>query len=525
MSGLTRVKWRPSLAQVVASVIILLLSLPLTGLLLLNFYSKQLVQQTEESLIAQSAILAAQFSEVFLDAKADPRLGRMIAPAHRPDPTEPYTPILPSLSPATADIQPPRADGQLAIRRVLPVYARIGATLTGIAERAQIRTLAAYQILDPYGRVIGGTGEVGYALGHVPEVAAALSGKPTTVLRQRISDEPTPPLWSISRRANVRVFVAMPATIGDHVIGAVYVSRTPGNVPEYAYRERRVLLQAGGFAIFFALLIGFVFWRFITRPLYGLIETTRRIAAEGRNSIKPLDHYGTRELARLGDSFLRMADRLHRRSENIQTFTRHVTHELKSPITAIIGATELLQEQGAEMSDPQRDRFLANIAGDARRMTRLLEDLRSLAAAKEVRGTGPADLPASLNELRLRFDGLRIIGPDVAMPVPMAQDNLTIILTHLAENAAEHGATLLEVAQADGGNTLTVRDDGPGIPQENHARIFDPFFTTRAEDGGTGMGLGIVSEIIAAAQGRISLVPTKTGALFSISFNADLGPR
>jgi signal transduction histidine kinase len=107
----------------------------------------------------------------------------------------------------------------------------------------------------------------------------------------------------------------------------------------------------------------------------------------------------------------------------------------------------------------------------------------------------------------------------------MAQDNLTIILTHLAENAAELGATLLEVAQADGGNTLTLRDDGPGIPQENHARIFDPFFTTRAEDGGTGMGLGIVSEIIAAAQGRISLVPTKTGALFSISFNADLGPR
>ncbi len=518
MQQLSPAKWRPSLAQVVASVFALLLCLPIAGLLLLNFYSKQLVQQTEESLIAQAAVLSAQFSEMFVQAGGDPRIGHLMPRELWPDPDNRYRPVLPSLYPHSAAILPPRADGQPAIRPPHPVFARIGTALSATAERAQNRTLAAYQIIDPFGRVIGGTGEVGYSFAHVPEVARALSGHPASVLRYRAPVTPLPPVWSISRRSDMRVFFALPVTVDTRVIGAIYVSRTPGNVFEFAYRERRILLQAGLFVVLASLLIGFVFWRFITRPLYGLIDTSERIAERGRPSIVPLDHYGTREVAQLGNSFLRMADTVHRHADATQTFTRHVTHELKTPITAILGAVELLQDQGDTMSVAQRQRFLDNIAQDGARMNRLLADLRHLAAAKQDTGAARADLPTSVQEIASRFDNLQIRQQGAPAPLPLSQDNLTIVLAHLAENAAQHGAQMLEIAQSPDGRTLTIRDDGTGISPENRSRVFDPFFTTRQTSGGTGMGLSIVAEIIRAAGGDIALVPSQTGAVFDIRF-------
>ena len=106
------------------------------------------------------------------------------------------------------------------------------------------------------------------------------------------------------------------------------------------------------------------------------------IAAGDPQALTPLPHYGTSELAKLGQNLLSMARTLTDRQQAVQTFTAHVTHELKSPLTSVTGAAELLLDQFDRMTEAERTRFLTNIARDSQRMTLLLERLRDLAEAR-----------------------------------------------------------------------------------------------------------------------------------------------
>ncbi|MFX5858479.1 histidine kinase dimerization/phospho-acceptor domain-containing protein, partial [Acinetobacter baumannii] len=91
-----------------------------------------------------------------------------------------------------------------------------------------------------------------------------------------------------------------------------------------------------------------------------------------RDAFRPLAHYGTREFAQLSKSFLGMAEQLSRRSDYIATFSAHLTHELKSPLTSINGAAELLleslQQPAATLTRMEQKNFVSNILGYAERL-------------------------------------------------------------------------------------------------------------------------------------------------------------
>ncbi len=515
-------KWRPSLGLVVATVLGLVLMLPLAGLFLFNFYGKQLVQQTEESLIAQTALLAAAFEDAFRENGGDPKIGFPLSETQMEARDRRLRPIFPSLSLSSSAIYPPRPDALRNTRPVARSFRGIGPRISRIARRAQSTTLAGYRIIDSFGLVIGGSAEIGFSLAHIEEVREALRGIPTSRLRTRDPEGETPPIWSISRRSAVRVFVAMPVVVDGHVVGAAYVSRTPGNVVQYLYLERANLLRTVIGVALAAMAIGFVFWRFVSRPIYGLIASTTAISQAAPDAIQPLPHYGTKEVARLGQSFLTMAEALEARAAAVQTFTAHVTHELKSPITSVAGAAELLRDQGDRMDPARQQKFLDNIASDANRMSHLLDQLRNLAAAREVAAPGETHLSEALNTLATAFPKLTIVNPTTDLAVPLPAENLGIVLTHLAQNAAEHDATTLTFKRLadERFDIVSVTDDGTGIKDDNSARIFDAFFTTRRDSGGTGMGLGIVSAILTAVDAEILHVPTETGARFDIRFPA-----
>jgi len=382
-------KWRPRLATVVVAILIVVMALPLVGLFFFRLYENQLIRQTEAELIAQGAVLAAIYAEDVRQAGIAPeKLGApMAAEAGRGASTnEPYQPVEPRLDLASDTVLPTRPAPVAA--NADPTFAAIGARLSAILVQTQKTTLAGFRLLDPSGVVIAGREEVGLSLGNAEEVREALAGRYASALRLRIPDQPAPPLYSVSRGTRVRVFVAMPVEVEGRVAGVVYLSRTPNNIVKHLYGERGKVTLAAIAIVGGTLLIGLVFLRTVSRPIYGLIERTKRIAAGDRTAIKPLDHHGTREMAELSAAFLDMAQKLQARSDSIQTFATHVSHELKSPLTAIQGAAELLRDSGGAMDEAERKRFSGNIVTDAGRLNLLVRRLLELARAENLAPSG-----------------------------------------------------------------------------------------------------------------------------------------
>lgn len=535
--GVEQGKWRPRLGAVILVILLTALALPLTGLFFFRVYENQLIRQTEGELIGQAAVLAATY-KAFLSAEGAISGEPAVAPpavtsdrgtvtmrqgSYLTPETGPYDPVLPRLDLAVDPIFGRRPDARPASGPSDPAAISAGKRLEAILTETQRATLAGFRVLDRNGTVVAGRGEAGMSLAHVPEVAAALGGKVTPVLRIRVSDQPPPPVYSISRGTKVRVFLAWPVMDGARVAGVIYVSRTPSNIVRHLHEERGKLILAGLVTLVATLLIGFVATRTISGPIKELTKRTRRIEAGDPTAMMPLRHNGTREVAELSASFLSMAGRLKERSDHIETFASHVSHELKSPLTSIQGAAELMRDAGDEMEAAQRERFLSNIIGDTQRLTALVRRLFELAraeAAPESRGTATLDdvLAAAGDSLPLlvRCEG----GGTLALAIDA--DPLSAILSNLALNASQHGATemLVSASEMAGQVQLRVADNGSGISPKNRERIFEPFFTTRRAEGGTGMGLQIVRAMLRAHGGDIVLATPSQGTEFVITLPA-----
>lgn len=513
---MTAHKWRPRLATIVVAILIMVMALPLVGLFFFRLYENQLIRQTEAELIAQGAALAAIHAQEVRDAGIPAEKLGAAVPVDSDNPDSPYRPIEPSLDLASDRVLATRPAATAAT--VDPAFTAIGARLSGILAETQKTTLAGFRLLDPKGVVIAGREEIGLSLGAIGEVRAALAGRYASALRQRVPNQPSPSLYSVSRGTRVRVFVAMPVAVDGKVAGVVYLSRTPNNIVKHLYGERGKVVLAAIAILGGTLLIGLIFLRTVSRPIYALMERTKRIAAGDRAAIRPLDHHGTREMAALSDAFLDMAEKLHARSDSIQTFATHVSHELKSPLTAIQGAAELLRDSGSAMDEAERRRFSDNIVTDAGRLNLLVRRLLDLARAENLAPSGESTSLSAALALLPTGDrpALRVEAGETGLRI--SAENAAIVLANLIDNSARHGATLVSImaASAGGKATIQVSDDGAGISPSNRARIFEPFFTTRRDCGGTGMGLGIVLALLKAHDGTIRLVDSERGTRFEI---------
>ena len=516
-------KWRPSLSLVVFIVLASVLLLPLFSLYFLKIYQNQLIQQTESELIAQSAALAAVFKrEVETGLPPGVALGAKTPPAASKLSDEPYQPIWPKLELAKESLLPPRPLAQAASAPADPAFVALGARLMPDHVATQYVTLAGFRLLDPNGVVIAGREEVGMSLAHLEEVSEALQGRFSSALRVRISKHDQPSLYSMSRGTGMRVFAAMPVIVHDQVAGVVYASRTPSNVFRYLYDQRAKVALAVLFMIVPTLLIGVLFHRTITEPMRELIERSNLIGKGDRAALRPLRRRGTAEFARLSQSFLDMARRLDTRSNFISTFATHVSHELKSPLTSIQGAAELLRDDvdAPSMDEDDRRKFLDNIIADAGRLTEISGRLRDFARAENPVALGAARLSATVAGLRAAFAALDIrAGGDLDAPMRISEENAYIIFSNLADNAMRHGSTALELTAARQGRLLriTVSDNGEGVSPNNRTRIFDSFFTTRRDSGGTGMGLAIVRAMLDAHGGAIRLADSNHGTAFELT--------
>lgn len=523
-----REKWRPTLGLIIFTVLASVAALPLVGLFFFRLYDNQLIRQTQAELIAQSRVLAAVYArEVTARLDKGIGLGAELPPEARPDPEDRVTPIRPALDLAGNDLLMRRPDARQAAAPADPLYVEIGANLMPIVLETQKVTLAGFRILDPNGVVIAGRHEVGESLAHIEEIAAALKGQYHAALRIRKPDKTPPPIYSISRGVGVHVFSAMPVLVNNRVAGIIYTSRTPSNIFDHLYQERGKFILAALTVIAGTALIGMVFSRTITRPMHELVGRVERIGRGERDAFRPLAHYGTREFARLSKSFLGMAEQLSRRSDYVATFSAHLTHELKSPLTSIKGAAELLleslQSHTPTLTRMEQKNFVSNILGDAERLETMTQRLRELARAEGSPQNESSELGGVVSGLTSRFPTRAIAASGcLDRSIGMSTEKALIVLTHLVDNAIRHNAKhiRLEAANDDQAIRMTVSNDGDPISEANRDRIFDAFFTTRRDTGGTGMGLAIVRAIMASHGGSIALKPTEQGTVFELRFPA-----
>ena len=321
-----------------------------------------------------------------------------------------------------------------------------------------------------------------------------------------------PPLALLVAALVVLVFVLPTVAMGV----VVAVSRAPGEL--IASLQENWLKIALALAAVFAVsaLTGFVFWRGLSQPLQILADRAGDVA-RGADVFSTDGSYGTREVAQLAESFAVVVDRLQQRSKYLETLSVHLAHELKSPLTSIRGAAELMRDDVSKMETAQRRHFLDNIIADTEQLTMLVSRLRDLARADLKLGEGSVRLADLAGELKAAFPGLTVeIDAPASLSIPLPPESAAIVLHHIADNAVRHGARTLTVRAGD--LTVDIGNDGSPIAPEAARDLFTPFFTTRRHDGGTGLGLAIVSALLHAAGGRIELL-TSDPVVFRMSFS------
>lgn len=501
--------WPPlRLRTILFATLILVAALPGFGAIFLRVYENTLVRQTESELIAQGSALAAAASAVWPQAQPS----NVPANEFRPEPPGidlRSTPVL-AERPAPQRATAPNVTAIEASRSLGSVFAQTKRT-----------TLASIVLLDGAGRVVAGAR--GGSLAQLPEVRQALSGRPATVLRENGAYRATYMLEWLSRAAAIRIHHARPIVVNGQVAGVLLLSRSPRALFRGIYEDRGKI--ALGVVTIFGLLILLtgLLSRGIARPIELLGKATKAVAT-GRGEVPEPPVTAAIEIQDLYRDFAAMAEAIERRSRYLRDFAHAVSHEFKTPLSGIRGAIELLQDHADTMSPAERRRFLANADGDAGRLSLLVSRLLELAKAdmdSVAPGTatpvGPV-IAAVADALKTDRFALRTKGAGNLPRVSVPAATLERVLTTLAENSRQSGATLLQINARQKGDALVLdlSDDGSGIAAADRGRIFEPFFTTKRSQAGSGLGLAIARSLLHAAGATIALQPSDSGTRFEL---------
>jgi two-component system sensor histidine kinase ChvG len=217
-----------------------------------------------------------------------------------------------------------------------------------------------------------------------------------------------------------------------------------------------------------------------------------------------------------------MTARLRERAAYATEFAAHAGHELKTPIAAIRGAAELLQQGWREMEPAQRQRFLDNMLQDAERMERLVRGLLELAQIENAPRALPPPLalqPAVAHVLARYGDAVQLRMDAAPRQLAIGEAQLDSVLSNLVDNALRHGGgqpVEVILSEQAGRLAIVVRDRGPGISPNNLPRVFQRFFTTERDRGGTGLGLATVKAIAEARGGSVAVDSGPSGSAFTV---------
>ena len=504
------------------------------GILVLSDYRAGLIDSRTQSLLVQGEIIAGAIAA---SATADPHTitidpDRLLELKQG----ESYGPGEDILAPFEFPINPERV-APLLRRLVSPtdtrarIYDRDGSLLLDSSTLYTRGDILRFDLPAPtaqkpgfiekqwnsiYKRVLRGElplyRELGPANGKgYEEVASALNGGKSSMVRT-------------TERGEVIVSVAVPVQRFRGIHGALLLSTQGGEIDDAVEGERLVILGVFVFAAAVMVLLSILLARSIGGPVRRLAASAEHVRRRTRSRVEIPD-FTTRsdEIGHLSGAIRDMTDALYSRIEAIESFAADVSHELKNPLTSLRSAVETLPLVKTAES---RDRLLAIIQHDIRRLDRLISDISDasrLDAEMQRQESAPVDLEKLLtavvkiaNEVP-RDDGVRIAlsfsraaGVAKGFVVPGHDSRLGQVIDNLVSNARSFssagGTVRVTCRRLKGEVEIVVDDDGPGIRPDALGRIFERFYTDRPEQGfgqNSGLGLSISRQIIDGHGGRI----------------------
>jgi two-component system sensor histidine kinase BaeS len=276
-----------------------------------------------------------------------------------------------------------------------------------------------------------------------------------------------------------------------------------------------------------AAVLSFFLARSIARPLQRVAAATRALAADERQ--EPLEAEGTTELSSLAEAFNQMAEQLATSREAERAFLLSVSHELKTPLTAIRGYAEGLGEGAFEPGEAAR--VIATESGRLERLVRDLLDLARMNRSEFSVRSEAVDLAEIAREAARRHEPTaRGLGVELRVAAEEAwvtgdADRILQIASNLIENALRETPAGGSVTVEADGARLVVSDTGPGIPAEDLPHAFERFYLYdkigRDRLIGSGLGLAIVRQLAAAMGGAVGVESSAEGTTFTVT----LGPH
>nr|WP_315290834.1 two-component system sensor histidine kinase CreC [Serratia proteamaculans] len=324
------------------------------------------------------------------------------------------------------------------------------------------------------------------------------------------------------------MYVAAPVMDQGTIIGVLSVGKPNSTMAPVIKRSERRILWAGALLLGIALLIGLGFVWWINRSIGRLVHYADGVA---KGESAPLPKMGGHELTQLAQALDSMRVKLEGKA-HIEQYVHTLTHELKSPLAAIRGAAELLQEQPPAAT---AQRFLTNIEQQSARIQQLVDKLLVQARLESRPGLELAPLAMATlvrqavaskeAQAERRSVSLQV---NVAEEITLSGDGLLIsqALTNLLDNALDFsppgGSISVRGERREGHYQVTVSDDGSGIPDYALDKVFERFYSLARSDKpkSSGLGLNFVQEVARLHRGSIQLnnrQPQGVTAIFTLS--------
>lgn len=311
--------------------------------------------------------------------------------------------------------------------------------------------------------------------------------------------------------------VAAPIIDNGKMIGVLTVAKPNNTLQPAISQSERTIVRWGVLLLVLSLAVGLAVTLWISRSL-GALQRYARAVTAGERAQPPTK--GASEIVELGRALESMRQRLEGK-QYVEHYIHSLTHEMKSPLAAIRGAAELLDE---DLPAAEQRRFAHNIRGQSQRLSELIEKMLALAAIEHrqaLENIVAVDLGQLLAEvialLEPRLQQAKVTVQVVNAPeLPQVRGEVFLLrqaLLNLLENAIDFSSpggaiTIQADTSIAGAVTLAVADNGPGIPDYALERVFERFYSLprpASNEKSTGLGLCFVQQVAQLHHGQITL--------------------